>query len=465
MNPTNCPGCAAPLDPLAAKCTYCGVVTPRGRADAERADWEIKQRQAGQAAYASIAFAHTAQNVAKNANIALVLTIVSFVTCCSPVGWIGLFFAYSSLSNAKKNGIPAPVTAKVAAALGVLGTLVMVGVFVASHFDQQDKEKRIAAIEAKIEKARHADAIDAKTACSIAEAYFLRSGKMYVSSEIACTGKLVVTGNTARLDGVAIVKQKKKQEPTYRICFAKSARWYLAHAGESQEKCLDEAPEAANETAEQVVRDDYPRLLKSGEAPAADKKLAAIRAVTAAAGAAEKKCTDATIAAALTAKGAKTPFATRTIDGALLDGSDVSAFDFETDPDILRFVRTAKDPGAARADDAHAVLDAPIVVVYRHKTRSTASIVDKGTRATTWGYGPPTFDGTMYVVDVAKAEVLCQGPLAVTSPAKPTFSISRGMRRDEVEDEARYDFRDRFLDESAARLAAMSASKLTPARR
>jgi len=461
MNPTNCTGCAAPLDPLAPKCAYCGVVTPRGRADAERADYDARQRQAGQAAYASIAHAHASQNVSKNATIALVLSIAGLVTCCSPFGWIALLFVYLSVSAAKKHGIPAPVTAKVAGVIALLGTLVSAGVLIASHFDQKDKEKRIAALEARSAKGRAAEVLDAKTACDVTEAYFLKTGKMYVSSEIACTGKLDVQGSTARLDGVAIVNNGKKTDAVYRVCLARGARWFLIHADTTKDECLDEAPEANGETAEQVARDDYPALLEGGRVHTADKRLAAVKAAVSDTKPAEKTCNEAALAAALGKEKSKVATA-RTIDFAALDGKDDPDFAFLSSADLLRYVQggAAKKPVAARSDDARAVLSEPLLVVYKHKAREAAEITDKGAKAATWGLTPGSYDGTLYVVDAGRGAVLCQGPLAFATPSKPTFSLSRSSTKGQVETRARLDLEQRFHDAATARMKELTAGKV-----
>ncbi len=461
MNPPNCPGCAAPLEPLAPKCPYCNHLTPRGRAEAERADYDARQRQAGQAAYASIAHAQAAQNVSKNANIALVLSLVGFVTCCSPVGWLALLFVYLSLSTAKKNGIPGPVTAKVAAVLSLLGTIVAIGVIVASNRDAKNKEKRIADLEAASAKGRAGAVIDAKTACALTEAHFLRSGKMYISQQLSCTGKVEVDGATARLDDVAVITNGKKVAPTYRVCLAKGARWFLVHIDEGREDCLDEAPKADTEIEEQLARDDYAQLLDAQRVHTADKRLAAVKAAVERAPTTEKGCSETAIAAASTKKEkTKAPLVIRAIDFASLDGKDDPDFAFLSDAELARYVAGKKKAVVARADDARLVLGEGLLVVYKHKTREMPEVTDKGAKATGWTVSAGNYDGALYVVDAGRGEVLCQGPLVFATPAKPTFSVSRASSQAQVEGRARTDFQQRFHDAATDRMKSIGAGKL-----
>ena len=202
---------------MAPKCAYCNAVTPKGRADAERAEQMARQQQVyaqhQAAAQASVNQALAAAEVNKFASYALFTTLPALVTCCAPVGWLGAFFAFRSLSVAKKNGIPAPARAIVAMVLAVLGSALTVTAFVGAHFDEKDKEKRIAALDAKSAQNRKKATLDAKTACDTTEIHLLKSGTMYVSAKMVCTGEPVVTGSTARLDGVSYVSNGKTEGP------------------------------------------------------------------------------------------------------------------------------------------------------------------------------------------------------------------------------------------------------------
>lgn len=459
MNPPSCPGCSAPLDPLATKCPYCNLVTPKGRAEAERAEYEARARQAqGQAyaaAQASMAQAAASQEVSKSANYALIATIVGFVSCCSPVGWLGGFFAYRSLSLAGKHGIPKPVSAIVSAVLAVLGTLMTIGVFVGSHFDQKDKEKRIATIEARCKDARTKASLDAKTACDVAEAYLLTSNKMTTSAAMVCQSTPTVNGATASLDSVAVLTNGKTQA-TYRICLVKGARWFVVHADTTTDECLDEAPAATTDAEEQFARDTYAGLVEKARLNRADKRLGGAKGAVDRAASTDRTCD----AAALARTNGGTVPVVRAIDYAVLDGKDDPNFAFLSNKELLEYFTKGKLSAKEKSDLASKLTrGTPFLAVYKHKSRTFPEVSEKGDKSD-YGFSPGEYDGTLYVVDTSRVEVICQGPLLWKTPAKPPFAISRKSTRGVVEDRAKVEFEHRFQDAATERMKALSGGKL-----
>ena len=459
MNPPSCPGCSAPLDPLATKCPYCNLVTPKGRLEAERAEYEARAQhahgQAYAAAQASMAQAAASQEVSKSANYALIATLLGFVSCCSPVGWLGGFFAYRSLSLAGKHGIPKPVSAIVSAVLAVLGTLLTIGVFVGSHFDQKDKEKRIATIEARCKDARTKASLDAKTACDVTEAYLLKSNKMTTSGTMVCQGTPAVSGATASLDSVAILANGKTQG-TYRICLVKGARWFVVHADTTTDECLDEAPAATTDPEEQVARDTYVELVEKARLKGADKRLSGAKGAIDRASSTDRTCD----AAALARTNDGTIPVARAIDYAVLDGKNDPDFAFLSNKELLDYFAKGKTSVKAKSDLASKLSrGTPFLAVYKHKSRTFPEVLEKGDKSD-YGFTPGNYDGTLYVVDTIRAEVICQGPLVWKTPAKAPFPISRKSTRSIVEERAEVDFERRFQDAATERMKALSGGKL-----
>ena len=403
-----------------------------------------------------MAQAAASQEVGKSANYALVATLVGLVTCCSPIGWVGAFFAYRSLATAGKHGIPKPATAILAAVLAGLGTLVTVGVFVGSHFDQKDKAARAAAIEARCESGRKKATLDAKTACDVTEAYLLRSNKMTTSGAMVCTGSPSVNGATARLDGVAVTANGKT-DATYRVCLAKSARWFVVHLDTSTDECLDEAPQASNETEEQVARDAYAALLEKARVKGADKRLASAKVAVDRASPGEKACDAAAFTNAKDKSGAPL---VRAIDYAVLDGKSDPDFAFLSDKDLLGYFTKAKASAKEKTDLAQKLSQGePFVVVYRHKTRSFPEVTDKLGRPD-YTLVPGDYEGTLYVVDTSRAEVVCQGPIAWKTPSKGAFSTSRKSTLSAVQSKATTDYEQRFQDAATDRMKSLTSGKL-----
>lgn len=337
VNPPNCPQCSAPLEPLATKCPYCNAVTPKGRVEAERAEYEARQRQAQQqqyaAAQASMAQAVASQEVSQAATRSLIATVVAFFSCCAPVGWLGAFFAWQAISKAGKHGIAKPTSAYIALGLSLFGSITSVSVVVLSQIDAKKKESRIATLESGLVTTQKAATLDAKTACTLAEVHFLREHVLPAEGTLTCNGALSANEKSATLDSVVV--QKAGGPGTYRVCFAKGSRWYVIFADEGHADCLDEGPPAATEPEEKAARDGYAGLLDKRRVGRVESHLAAARvAVEKASLGAEKACTDTTFE-----KVAKRDDRglLRAVDYALLDGKAESEFAFMSDDSLAKF--------------------------------------------------------------------------------------------------------------------------------
>ena len=80
--------------------------------------------------------------------------------------------------------------------------------------------------------------------------------------------------------------------------------------------------------------------------------------------------------------------------------------------------------------------------------------------AKTFGLTGGTYDGTLYVVDLGRSEVVCQGSLTWRIPTKPTFSLNKSSTKAQVGARAETDYRERFFDGATARIKALTNGKL-----
>ncbi len=456
MNPTTCPSCSAPLEPLATRCQYCGVVTTRGREEAERAEHEARARQAyaqaTAAAQASMAQAAAAQEVARNASRAVLGSILGVVFCCAPSSWIGAFFAWRSLTLAGKHGIPKPTSAYVAVGLCVLGTVVSLTTCVAFELDQREKRDRQAAAEARSEPGRKRATLDAKTACDITEAYVFGDQHpgltVATDAELACRGTLEMKGSIARLSGVVLTQ--RQGSVTYRACFARGARWYLLDLAERGD-CGQEAPKADTVAEEKAARAEFAKGLGKLTLSRFEERLARAKgAVERATPGTEKLCANL-------APRADAPLnKVRAVDFALLDGRPDAEFAFLSDPQLTSFLRRGASVVEKQKMATELAPEGDLLVVYREKSRSLPQVIDKGA-GQDYQLQAGEYDGTLFVVDGATGEIACQGPLAWKTPAKAPFSLTRSRAtRTSVQTTATEDFRHRFQDAATERLKRLT---------
>ena len=106
------------------------------------------------------------------------------------------------MREAKAAGQPAPARAVVAMLLGVLSVLVTAGVLTAYRLDKRAGEAQASAALKRAEKAREAETLDPKAACTLAEAWLL-AHRGVGAAEVKCEGPLR-QGAVAQLDGVSL---------------------------------------------------------------------------------------------------------------------------------------------------------------------------------------------------------------------------------------------------------------------
>ncbi len=465
VNPPRCPSCNAPLEPLSTRCTFCNFVTPLGQLEAERALHEARAREAQSQAYAaqqaSMAQAAAAREVARKATWALVATGLAFFICCGPMGWLGAFFAWRSLSLAGKHGIAKPASAYVSLVLAALGTLMMVFVIVVGRTEDKKKEERLGQVEARSKAGRTKEPLDPKIACDIVEIHLLKEGRngaqLPSDGTVTCAGGAFASrGTTARLDGIHVEKSGKSE--ILRACFGKSARWYLLDLAPEGD-CPDDAPRADTEADEKRAREEFAQLTQKGKLTRVTLRLAdAKAAVGRASSGPEKACPESALVSA-TKGGAGI---VHSVDYAVLDGKAEPDWAFLSDASLTKFL--AKGTSLADRNRLAAELsgDIPLLVVYREKKRSLPEVTDKGTSPSDFGLVPGEYEGTLFVVELGKGEILCQGPLSWKTHVKPApFSLSRSRTsRSVIEGRAEQDFKARFHDAATERIKSIAGGKI-----
>lgn len=454
VNPAACPTCSAPLEPVSTRCAYCGAVTEVGRAEAARTEHEARAREeharAAALAQASMAQAVAADGVRRDGRTALLWTGFGMVLCCAPSSWVGGFYAWRSLSLAKKHGIPRASSALLALALSVLGTGLSVATCVAFQLDQSAKEERREAAEARAQPGRMRPTLDAKTACDLAEAHLLsrETPKMTTQAELSCKGPLVTTGDVARLAGVVVMQSSKST--TYRACFARGARWYLLDLAESGE-CGREAPKADTPADEKRARQEFAARLATLTKRGVEERLATAREAVARA--------SLSIDTVCEADALPTPARARvrTIDYAVLDGKAEPAFTFLSDPDLATFVSRAAAP-STKARLAAQLEGEGLLVVVRHKTRAAPQVTERGAGL---DLEAGSYDGAMFVVDLDRGEIACQTPLRWTGPEPSVFHLSRERgRRASEQSRASTAFREAFEDTATERARRLTGGRM-----
>lgn len=163
------------------------------------------------------------------ARSALIVSLVGLIVCCIPVIPIAaIVMGARARGLAKQHGVRTPSNATTAIALGVTSILLF-GAFVAwSIVQDQQKEERIAKLEASIEEDVDDKKLDVETACTLVEIHLLQEGYKGTSAVnidgVSCPGKLTQKGEKAELDDVRI---KSSKPETAIACFKRGNKWYV----------------------------------------------------------------------------------------------------------------------------------------------------------------------------------------------------------------------------------------------
>jgi hypothetical protein len=121
-----CQRCGAALELAAVNCPYCKTLTAHGYA--------IEQQRVAQSWHAQANAEFARQNerlraeeeIKRQSNTAMIVGIVGFALCCSPLTIAALVLSLRAKANARRLGIMAPASATVGLVLGIFGLAALV---------------------------------------------------------------------------------------------------------------------------------------------------------------------------------------------------------------------------------------------------------------------------------------------------------------------------------------------------
>jgi hypothetical protein len=330
-----------------------------------------------------------------SAKTALIASGLAFITCCFPVGIIGIALGVSARKKLAAVGrTTAPAT--VAIVLGVLSVLDFTGVFIKYRLDQKARGEQASGAAARAAEGRAKAELSADTACALAESWLLQH-ETSIPEPVTCKGKLSAGANVARLDGVQLGTKE-----TYTVCFGRKTRWFalgvdlLGECPESVPEATAEGDETAQEEA--MAKAAQQALLKKGIAKF-QAHLALVAKAVDAREPKEQACPKLSKASA-----AIVDFTSLPLEGKPAKAEE--GWGFLTSDELT----TALDEKEDAKDRAEAVQKAmkamtPYVLVLSYEDRALPKEVDSDT------FDQGFFDGWLTVVDAKSSTVLCETKL------------------------------------------------------
>lgn len=296
--------------------------------------------------------------------------------CCFPVGIIGAALGFRQFKVAQEQGRSMPIQAVLAMLLGV-GSLGTSGLLAwQMKKDNDAKKAQTAKVLDEVKDARKAESLDDKTACSLAELWFLDTQGIGA----------VETKCPSAMSGTTLPDVEFKRQTTvkhFNVCFARSEGEWVVWGGLHAGTCPD-APQAAGEKA---MREAGKLVLEKATVDAWKLMASGVR-VAAESGEFPEKCP------------AKLSGEVHLVDVALLAGEkNAKDWDFLTTGDIARAL-PAKGATAEKAKDALDAMGNAVAVLVAEKRELPREVNDS-----TFDMG--FFDGTLVLVEPKKGEALC----------------------------------------------------------
>jgi hypothetical protein len=326
-----------------------------------------------------------------------ILAGLSFFVCCFPVGLIAAALGFRQFKVAQEQGRSMPIQAVLAMVLGV-GSLGTSG-FLAWQMkkDNDAQAAQAAKVLGEVKDARKQETLDAKTACSLAELWFLDTQGIG-AVETKCPQPMEAT----TLPDVEFRRSSVLKH--FNVCFARSEGewvvWGALHAG----TCPD-APQAAGEKA---MREAGKLVLEKATIDAWKLMASRVRQV-AESGEFPEKCP-----ASLSGE-------VHLVDVALLAGEKgAKDWDFLTTSDIARAL-PAKGATADKAKDALDAMGSAVAVLVAEKRELPREVNE-----TTFDMG--SFDGTLVLVDPKKGEALCSANVSFENSKSLGGGVKVGLK-------------------------------------
>ena len=230
----SCQSCGAVLDPAALSCPYCQAPTPAAAIAHQRemqAAEAHAQREAAARWQAEAAARARLETVAKQS---VLWSVVGVFLCCLPLGVVGIVQGVRARGLAAEARVAVPASAQAGLWVGILSCVMSI-VFLTWASVRSDRledqaHARIAVLEGETRAGATAPALDAKTACGLAEIYALQNGfdgqSGHDLSVFECAGKLSGGADRAALEAFRFhYGSTKTDEAT--VCFERGTKWFV----------------------------------------------------------------------------------------------------------------------------------------------------------------------------------------------------------------------------------------------
>jgi hypothetical protein len=220
-----CQRCGAELSDSIAKCPYCGTETPRA-AELARAQWHAQ-------AYAQ-AQAHvqhqqrTVEDMSRTSLWALILSVLGFFVCCTPVAIWSLVLGLRARATAKAGGVVTPAAVTVSFLFIGLHALCFVSFWIWFALDTHARNARIAELQTQIDLHATEANLSHGLACALAEQRLLKEGYEGTSGnmieDFSCDGQVAQDGAHAVVDPIRF-HTSSSTAVTAKVCLFRGARW------------------------------------------------------------------------------------------------------------------------------------------------------------------------------------------------------------------------------------------------
>lgn len=307
-----------------------------------------------------------------------ILSLGSLIICCFPVGLVGAFLGFRQFASAKAEGRSPPFQSFIAMLLGVASVFSFGFMAWQLKKDSDASKAQTAAVSEQVKEARKQATLDAKTACALAELWFLQTQGIG-AVETKCDSPLSEDGTLRDVEFKrgSVVKH-------FNVCLARSDGEWVVWGGLHAGAC----PEAPKAKGEEAMRQAGKAVIEKATIDAWKETAERVR-VAAESGEYPQKCP------------AKLSGEVHVVDLALLAGDgDAKDWDFLSTGEFTRALPVKKGVTAEKARDA---LDAmgKVVAVLISDERTLPKEVNSNT------YDMGFFDGTLVLVDPVAGKALC----------------------------------------------------------
>lgn len=366
--------------------------------------------------------------------------------CCLPVALAGGGFAVAAVRRARRDGRPVPKRVMVALVLCAVSVVFTVWVSVGSWKLDREKRQLQREVAARLSGKRELAALDAQTACDLAEEQ-LRRGiyERMEADEVTCRGPLEAETDRALLRRVEL-RSGIRRIPL-NACLARAGRWFLlgVTVGEHCPATPPPVPGASAEVQESTLRRQAAEEVDEEEVAAFVGAVEQVVDAVATTPREKRFCPPLDVPALRTDMNA-TALTLSTVDVHFARSREPGPeWSFLTSDEV----RVALDPRRSARERASAVRrmgheGGPYLVAYLDEERTWPA--DTETEEGSWA-------GWMLVTSLKDGRPVCETRLSFGNPAP------RGRKAEKRARRALGKLRDHFEDEASERMAAMSGGQ------